>query len=148
MQENLCNMAPAEFHLIVSNVLMRSFPGFLPTHTYLASNEANLELLSEYLGGFPGPRMNPYTPAHYDRAVTSAQSEEALSAVLVDATICAWAPYFIGNACSTMSEYIYQLRLVMGQGLNSSLLLAGVQHAHLLEEARSLVQIDGPDRWT
>lgn len=146
-QESLCNLGPEEFLLIVSNALMRSFENFWPSHTYAASNEADLTVIAPYLGGFPGPRRNRYTPGHYDAAVTPQECLQALRSVLVDATVCAQALYFIGNACSTMSEYIYQLRLVMGQPINSSLLLAGVQHAHLIDSARRLSQETGPGSW-
>merc|ERR1712232_1545167 len=127
MQENLCNLAPEEFTLILSMTLALSFQGFLPTHSYVASNVAEPEQVHHYIAGFPGPRMNPYTIKNYNSAVTVHESVEALASVLVDAMLCARANYFVGNACSTMSEYIYQLRLRDGLSINTSLLLAGVQ---------------------
>ena len=39
----------------------------------MASNEADELLLAQYMGGFPGPRANPYRPKHYDQAVTVAE---------------------------------------------------------------------------
>jgi len=145
MQEDLCNLGPEEFSLIVSTVLSRSFNNFWPTHAFLASNAGNAQLALQYLAGLPGPRRNPYTPLHYDAAVTSDQSTEALRSVLFDIAVCASAEYFVGNACSTISEYIHYLRLRFGLSMSSSVLLAGVQHAQLLEAARAVVREQWPN---
>ncbi|CAK9048491.1 unnamed protein product [Durusdinium trenchii] len=143
MQESLCNLEPETFSFIASWTLARSFLGFWPSHTYVASNEADEALLAQYMGGLPGPRANPYRPAHYDAALTVPECTEALRSVLVDAIIAAWAEHFIGNVCSTMSQYIQQLRLRWGKPFSSSVLLGGVQHQDLLAWARESVKEDG-----
>jgi len=145
MQESLCNLEAEIFTIIAHTTLVRSFGGFWPTHTYIASNEADPELLSRYLSGFPGPRRNMYTTASYDAAVSVEECAAALRSVLVDAIIAAWADYFLGNVCSTMSQYIFQLRLWWGRAYNTTMMLGGVQHAALLESARKLVAEQGSD---
>merc|ERR1712224_746561 len=112
--QRLCNFAPEQFTLLTSFVLAQSYGFFVPTHTFVASNEADPFRLSQYLTGYPGTRMNPYTPAHYDAAVTVEESTVALQSVLAEALLCAWAEFFIGNTCSTMSQYIYHLRSSLG----------------------------------
>ncbi|CAJ1360998.1 unnamed protein product [Effrenium voratum] len=155
MQESLCNLEPETFSFIASWTLARTFFGFWPTHTWMASNEADEGLLAQYMGGFPGPRANRYRPAHYvgspvnqfcgfapyaDAAVTVEECVEALRSVLVDAIIAAWATHFIGNVCSTMSQYIQSLRLRFGKRFETGILLGGVQHADMLRWAREEVK--------
>lgn len=136
MQEYLCNIEPEVYAVIASWTLVRTFKGFWPTHTWLASNEADISVLGEYAGGLPGVRVNPYRPSHHDAAVTAEECTLALRSVLVDTIISAWADFFIGNVCSTMTQYILQLRLRYGKSFASSLALGGVQHVDLLRSAR------------
>merc|ERR1712032_668464 len=90
-QESLCNFEPEVFVALSRLVLARSFDNFWPTHTYIASNEADTQLIMDYLSGFPGPRRNVYSAADYDAAVTVAESVVALRSILIDAMVCALA---------------------------------------------------------
>lgn len=137
--EFFCNLEPELFKLVVPHVLLRTFKNYIPTHTYLATNEDDPAKVGEYTYGFPGARHNPFTPARHDAAVSVADCEQALVSVVVDATMCAIAEVFIGNMCSTMSQYIHFLRLALGRPYNSSFLLGGVQHYELLNHYRAMI---------
>ncbi|CAL1140556.1 unnamed protein product [Cladocopium goreaui] len=140
LTESLCNFEPEVFFFIASWALARSFLGFWPSKTWMATNEADERRLIQYMSGFPGPRANPYRPHHYDQAVSVEECTMALQSVLVDAIICSWADYFIGNVCSTMSQYIQQLRLRWGKPFATNLLVGGIQHAEMLQWAREEVE--------
>lgn len=140
--EFFCNLEPELFHLIVPHVLLRTFKNFMPTHTYLATNEGDPEKLGEYTYGFPGARHNPFSPARHDAAVSHEDCEQALMSVIVDATMCAMAQVFVGNMCSTMSQYIHFLRLALGRPYNSSFMLGGAQHHGLLTHYRTMLRED------
>mmetsp|Transcript_131824 Transcript_131824/g.239688 ORF Transcript_131824/g.239688 Transcript_131824/m.239688 type:complete len:132 (+) Transcript_131824:1-396(+) len=119
-------------------MLFNKFQRFMPTHTYVASNEADENILARYLEGFPGRRKNVYSPAQYDLATTAEESAAALRSVMVDAYICASADIFIGNKCSTMSEYVLELRRNYNRDRSRAFLLGGVSQVGVLDQFRDM----------
>lgn len=140
-QLSLCNLEPLVFVYIVALYLRRVFAGFWPTHTYFASNEVNASKLTEYFSGLPGARMNSFLPpAMHDHAVTSAECAEALRSVLVDAVVLAQADYFVGNVCSTQSQYIINLRRYLGKSFFSGVMIGGDGQASLISSVREMME--------
>eukprot|EP00747_Dinoflagellata_sp_TGD_P059698 gnl/TRDRNA2_/TRDRNA2_151689_c0_seq1.p1 gnl/TRDRNA2_/TRDRNA2_151689_c0~~gnl/TRDRNA2_/TRDRNA2_151689_c0_seq1.p1 ORF type:complete len:517 (+),score=56.51 gnl/TRDRNA2_/TRDRNA2_151689_c0_seq1:213-1763(+) len=128
-----CNLHPDTLMSFVAFVLLRSFGGFRPSHTYVATNERNGTTIAQYVEGFPGPRRNTYTVELYEQAVTALECVYALQSVLVDAAICAYAKFFIGNGCSTMSEYIRLLRYYLGHDFDSTVIIGGRNQEDIFE---------------
>jgi len=113
-----------------------TFGGLWPSHTYVASNEDNETLLMQYVHGMPGLRKNPYSVDQYLSAVSIEESTVALQSVLLDTLLLAMTHYFIGNICSTMSQYVFLLRQHFGRPFNSTFLLGGHQHSDVLRYLR------------
>jgi len=135
-QQSVCNVEPSIFMQLIVEVMDYTFGGLWPSHTYVASNEDNETLLMQYVHGMPGLRKNPYSVDQYLSAVSIEESTVALQSVLLDTLLLAMTHYFIGNICSTMSQYVFLLRQHFGRPFNSTFLLGGDQHADVLRYLR------------
>lgn len=144
---NYCKVAGKDFGLIASFTLARRFHGFWPRYTLVASNEADSRVLWETVSGFPGVRMlsfsHPRQP--YEQAVTIDDCEAALQPILIDAMVLSMTDRYIGNTCSSMSHYIYELRhsyfkkpeetsFMIGGRLQGDLLKQVLAVSHSMEE--------------
>merc|ERR1712061_263008 len=107
--------------------------GTIPTLTFVASNEIDDSMIAWYVRDLPQVARNPFTPDLFEEAYSADDNFFALQSILVDAVICALADVFVGNVCSTMSQYIWRLRLHWSRPYTSAMLIGGVQHAALLE---------------
>lgn len=145
MQRNQlkCNLEPEVFIPFVAWSFRWKFHldvNSWPTDTYVATNDLRPEVIWPYINGFPAPKANPYTPSRFDKAVTADECDEALASVLVDAVICALADYFIGNACSTMTQYIGHLRKYFRHPQNSSMVFGGASQLSMVQQYREMIE--------
>lgn len=134
--ERLCNFPPSDFRVLAHLSLMTAFKGWTPTNSYVATNEGDKNLLMKYSADLPIVSVNPMEIKFFEKAISHEENYWALRSIVLDATVCALADRFIGNTCSTMSQYIWRLRLAWGKGTGTATMIGGERQSELLEKVR------------
>lgn len=151
--ETNCKLdGPTFAYLAAIVVWTRWRANFFPEATVLASNEHDMKTLFESTLPLGFKRVMPlmwvYPLEKYVEAVTVEECAAALRAVLFDCMICAFTDRFIGNSCSSMSQYIHRIRVsYVGHPYNYSELIGGHRWSSLILEARRYLawQLDPTD---